>query len=213
MLMSCDMKQEAMTKRVCGLDEAGRGALAGPLVAAAVILPCTVRIISRRSKIKIRDSKLLSAQQRNIIYKTLKKLHIDITIEVISARTINNHGIGWANRQVFRRLIKKIDADEFIVDGNLKIGRICEKTDRIRSIVNADATIAEVMLAGIVAKVQRDKLMRLLHHQFPKYHWKRNVGYGTVQHIKAIRQYNVTYYHRNIFVTTAMRKPEEELLK
>ncbi len=200
------MAVEKAKFRLCGLDEAGRGALAGPLVAAAVILPCTGKKISRRAGFKLADGKLLSAQQRNKVYTILKRLKTEIAVEVISTRSINNHGIGWANREIMRRLIKKVKADKYIVDGKLKLGRIAGKAGRVKSIVDADATIAEVICAGIVAKVERDKLMRQLHKQFPKYHWKNNAGYGTKEHLTAIATYSLTYYHRSIFVTTALRR-------
>ena len=189
----------------CGLDEAGRGAWAGPLVAAAVVLKCSVAKISRLAQTKIKDGKLLRPQQRQKIYQALKQAKAELVVEAISVRSINNHGIGWANREIFRRLIRKVVADEYIVDGNLKIGRINSKTQRIKSIVDADATIPEVILAGIVAKVERDKIMRHLHSQFPGYKWFNNKGYGTKQHLRAIENSSDTYHHRHVFVATALR--------
>lgn len=203
------MSQRKLTKIVCGLDEAGRGAWAGPLVAAAVILSHSPTKISKIAKSPLKDGKLLNRQQRQRIYSALKKVRANICVEVISIRSINNHGIGWANREIFRRLIRKVAADKYIVDGNLKIGRIKGKTGRINSVVNADATIPEVILAGIVAKVERDKLMRQLHQQFPHYGWRNNAGYGTKSHLKAIIAYRQTYYHRSIFVTTGLRNGEK----
>lgn len=185
--------------KVCGLDEAGRGALAGPLVAATVIL-------KKKLKIKIKDGKLLNHEQRQKIYSALKKSGAEVLIETISARQINNHGIGWANKHIFRKLIKKTEADRYIIDGRLKIGRVQGKTKRIKSIVNADATIPAVILAGIVAKVERDAVMRQLHKEFRRYHWKINKGYGTARHLKALREYGPCRYHRDIFVTTALRE-------
>jgi ribonuclease HII len=199
---NCGVKKASTT--ICGLDEAGRGALAGPLVAAAVILKCSRNKISRRSGFSLRDGKMLTAKQRRTIYTVLKRLKTSVAVEIISARSINNHGIGWANREIFRRLIKKIEADRYIVDGTIKIGRIAGKK-HVQSIVDADATIPEVICAGIVAKVERDQLMRKLHRQFPKYGWHRNAGYGTKKHIAAIELYAMTRYHRAVFVTTAMR--------
>ncbi|MBI3385991.1 ribonuclease HII [Candidatus Gottesmanbacteria bacterium] len=199
------MEKQNKKQIICGIDEAGRGALAGPLVAASVILPCSVHKISRRAKTKVKDGKLLSHKQRNRIYAVLKRLKARIDVEVISARQINNRGIGWANRQSMRNLIKRSNAEKFIVDGRLKLGRIRGKTDKIKTMVDADATVPETILAGIVAKVYRDKIMRALHKQFPEYRWKSNAGYGTARHLEAIRTYNITYYHRNIFVTTALR--------
>jgi ribonuclease HII len=191
--------------KTCGLDEAGRGALAGPLVAAAIILPCSRATITRRAGFPLRDGKCLNPGQRNKVYTILNNLQADIYIEIISARSINNHGIGWANREIFRRLIKKVEAGRYIVDGNLRLGRIEGKTEKIFSVVDADATIPEVICAGIVAKVMRDRTMQNLHKEFPQFGWNRNAGYGTSRHIKAIRETHVNRYHRVIFVTTALR--------
>lgn len=191
--------------RVCGIDEAGRGALAGPLVAAAVILPCSIHKLRRLAKTPIRDGKTLTRAQRERIHCALTKLGAEIRMEVVSTRRINNRGIQRANREAIRSLIKRADADRYIIDGRIKIGRIKGKTHRVETKVNADATVPEVILAGIVAKVERDKLMRQLHDQFPVYHWKSNAGYGTKIHINTILAYGSTRYHRSIFVTTAIR--------
>ena len=117
---------------------------------------------------------------------------------MISARQINNRGMGWANKEIFKRLIRKVEADKYIIDGNLKIKKAV-------SIVKADTKIPEVMAASIVAKVTRDKLMRELHKKHPKYGWKTNVGYGTRYHIGAIREFGVVHYHRSVFVRSAIK--------
>ncbi len=195
-----------MRKIICGLDEAGRGALAGPLAASAVILPYRYKHISRQVNVPLRDSKLLNSRQREKLYRTLKKSKAVIFTEFISVRRINNHGIGWANKEIFRQLIKKIEADQYIIDGRLKIGRIKDKSAKIRSVVNADATLPPVIFAGIVAKVERDKLMKTLHRQFRRYGWKINKGYGTKKHLLALQKYGMVYLHRSIFVTTALQK-------
>src|SRR5437899_2439419 len=103
---------------VCGVDEAGRGALAGPLVTAAVIPAISKRKLLAMAKTPIRDGKTLSAIQRMRIYKALIDTGATYAIEIISARSINNRGIARANKEGMRRLIKKIHADIYIVDGN-----------------------------------------------------------------------------------------------
>lgn len=188
----------------CGLDECGRGALAGPLVASAVVLNCSRQKLVGIAGVKLRDSKLLNAKQRAKIYDALKKTGAVIAVEVISHRQINNRGIGWANREIFRRLIKRINAVKFVVDGNLKI-KVRSKSQKIESVVKADAKVAEVMAASIVAKVTRDKLMQELHNKYPIYGWKTNVGYGTTYHVRALAKHGMIYYHRSVFVTTALK--------
>ncbi len=192
--------------RICGLDECGRGALAGPLVAAAVVLTRPRQTISRLAHVKLKDSKRLKPHQHRRIYKVLVRTGATIKVEVISHRQINSRGIGWANREIFRRLIRQVEADEYIADGNLKLGRLNGKTDHVKSVVDADATIPAAIAAGIVAKVERDKLMARLHQEFPKYGWKTNTGHGTSRHIQALLNFGPTKYHRSVFVTTALKK-------
>lgn len=190
---------------VCGIDEAGRGALAGPLVAAAVVLSTSGNEISRHAGFPIRDGKTLTAIQRTKIYQVLQKTNALIAIETISVRSINNHGIAWANKEIMKRLVKKVPADRYILDGTIRIGRIAGNPS-VQSIPHADATVAEVICAGIVAKVARDNLMRELHRLYPEYGWDHNCGYGTAEHIRAICAVRSTRYHRSIFVATALKK-------
>ncbi len=196
--------KETQTGIICGIDEAGRGALAGPLVAAAVILPKTIKTVSRRVGFRTRDGKLLTEKQRRRVYAALKRMRAMIAVEVISALQINHRGIAWANREIMRKLIKRMSADIYIADGNLKIGRIAGKSTAIRSVVDADATVGEVICAGIVAKVERDRIMQQLDREFPHFLWKENAGYGTLAHIAALRSHKLSRYHRNIYVTTAL---------
>jgi ribonuclease HII len=181
---------------VCGLDECGRGSLAGPLVAAGVILKKSIK--------GLKDSKKLSISLRNRLYKKIL-INAEVVIESISVRQINNRGIGWANKEVFKKIIKRLQADKYVVDGNLKI-RVNKKTKKILSLIKADTKVAEVMAASIVAKVTRDGLMKEWHQKYPMYGWQTNVGYGTAYHIRAIRECGMVYHHRRMFVTTALRK-------
>lgn len=189
--------------RICGLDEVGRGALAGPLVGAATIFNSQFTIHN------LRDSKKLNPKQRNRLYKKILKC-AEVVVETISARQINNRGMGWANREVFRKLIKKIKADRYVVDGPTspfgKLRATLGVRKRVECMIKADAIVPEVMAASIVAKVTRDKLMKELHKKHPKYGWKTNVGYGTRYHISAIKEFGLVRYHRSVFVTTALRK-------
>jgi ribonuclease HII len=181
--------------RICGLDEAGRGSLAGPLVAAGSVLSVKCSVL------RLKDSKKLNKKQREKLYKEIVDSGAEIKTEIISARQINNRGIGWANKEIFRRLIKRIEADRYLIDGNFKLGNIRYKANRIKSIVGADRTRRCVMAASIVAKVTRDRLMQELHGKHPQYGWRMNAGYGTSYHIEAIREFGTVRYHRSVFVT------------
>jgi ribonuclease HII len=158
-------------------------------------------VICESCPLVVKDSKLLSSKQRNHVYQWLSKNNIFFKTEIISARQINNRGIGWANKEVFRRLIKITPADNYIVDGLLKI-------KKAESIVNADATILPVILAGIVAKVTRDKIMTEFNNdpKFRKYCWHKNKGYGTKDHLELIIKHGMCRYHRTVFCTTAVKR-------
>jgi len=190
---------------LCGLDEAGRGPLAGPIVACGVILHSSFTQLEKLSGIKIRDGKLLSSIQREKVFRILTPSLTTIYPASISVSGINRYGIGWANKELFRRLIRKIPANRFVIDGNLHIS-VRNSAKYIQSIVDADATIPEVILAGICAKVIRDTMMDRYHKQFPQYHWNTNAGYGTKAHIEAIKKNGVTPLHRTVFVTTALHQ-------
>lgn len=179
---------------ICGLDECGRGPLAGPLVAAAVI---------PNISLPVKDGKKMTPIQRMKIFNAIRESGSMVAVEVISVRLINSRGIGWANKEIFRRLIKRIEADEYIIDGNLKIGKIRGKP-HIRSVVDADATVYPTIVAGIMAKVFRDQLMKELHTRYPYYGWNTNAGYGTSYHIEALKTYGMCVHHRKVFVATAL---------
>jgi ribonuclease HII len=184
---------------ICGLDEAGRGPLAGPLVAAAVVLPPSLKATEG---LRLKDSKKLSKRQREKLYKAIVESGSLVKTEIITARQINNKGIGWANVEIFRKLVKALDADKYIVDGNLKIK---VKNKNVKSVVKADAKIKCVMAASIIAKVTRDRIMEDLHGGYPQYNWKENMGYGTRDHISAIREFGTVKYHRDVYVTTVLK--------
>ena len=185
--------------RICGLDEAGRGPIAGPIVAAAVTLNPKSQISN------LKDSKKLNKNQREKLYKEIVESGAEIYIEVVSVRQINNRGIGWANKEIFKRLIRKIEADKYIVDGNLKV-KVNGKSKKIKSIIKADNSRKCVMAASIAAKVERDRLMKQLHDEHPTYNWQTNAGYGTRSHIEAIKEFGMVKYHRTVFVTTALSR-------
>lgn len=188
--------------RICGLDEVGRGALAGPLVAASAIINHQCPIPN------LRDSKKLNKAQRERIYRQLMRTGTEYRIEIITARQINNRGMGWANKEIFRRLIKKIEADKYIVDGPTSLWgkhRASLGVKNVKCLIKADATRKCVMAASIIAKVTRDRMMQELHQKHNKYGWNLNAGYGTKSHILAIRENGTVEYHRSVYVTTALR--------
>ena len=191
---------------ICGMDEVGRGPLAGPLVAAAIILPPDFVFREAFPALKFDDSKKLNAKQREAAAVVIREYALVLTVESISVDEINAQGIGWANRTAFERLIKRIEADRFIVDGNLKLTNLGCKARRVRSLIRADETEQSVTAASIVAKVTRDRIMRDLHLDFPVYDWDHNMGYCTQSHVEALRAHGPCDHHRHQFVTTALSK-------
>jgi ribonuclease HII len=192
--------------RRCGLDEAGRGPLAGPLVAAAVVFPADFVFSDVFPNLKFGDSKKLSARQREAVISLIHEFALTVKVESIPVDDINMQGIGWANRTIFERLILAIDADQYIVDGNLKLSNLGRKARRVQSLIRADEIEQAVSAASIIAKVTRDHMMAELHAAHPVYGWNHNAGYCTQEHLQALRTYGPTAHHRHQFVTTALSR-------
>jgi ribonuclease HII len=193
-----------LAERVCGLDEVGRGALAGPLVAAAVILPDD--FLDKLGSLApfLRDSKTTPRQRREEVAALTRAHAVTVALAVAPVDAINQRGIGWANRDVFRALIARIDADEYIVDGKIKPPAPPNRAGRIRCLVRADARSAAVSAASIVAKVYRDHIMTELATRYTPFGWERNAGYGTPEHLAALRAHGPTPLHREVFIATAL---------
>lgn len=189
---------------ICGVDEAGKGALAGPLVCAAVVIPQGWNLEKINPGVPVRDSKKLSVKQREVLFKLIKRHALKVDLEIIPIDKINQMGIRWANHEGFRQLILRIEASEYICDGILQLRRLGQKTKITHSVIDADENIPATLCAGIVAKIEWDRIMKKLHQKFPLYGWLTNTGHGTKQHIEAIFKYGQTVYHRPQFVETAL---------
>lgn len=187
--------------KICGLDECGRGSFAGPLVAAAVIIDTDLETFLSRLPVPLRDSKKLTETQRNKIVSLLPNLPLIYQTEEVSVSEINQFGIGWANKIIFERLIEKMKANLYIIDGNLKF-----TNKKIKTLIKGDDKCYPVMLASVIAKVHRDKLMTNLHLDYPNYSWDKNSGYGTPAHIQALLKHGSTLHHRTQFITTALKR-------
>ena len=182
--------------RVCGIDEAGRGPLAGPVVAAAVILPPDFELPG------LTDSKQLSARKRELLFEQLM-LRSDVLKGIAQAtvKEIDRLNILRATHLAMARAAKSICPypDFCLIDGLPVPGFPLAS----RSIVKGDAHCLSIAAASVLAKVTRDRMMRELHEQFPQYGWDRNAGYGTAQHLRAIDEYGITPHHRLSFAPVA----------
>jgi ribonuclease HII len=176
--------------RLCGMDEVGRGSYAGPLVAAAVVLPPRFR------HPLLRDSKLLSARQRELVGEVIRRRAIAWMVAEISASDINTRGLGWANVEIFRRLVDLVDADGYCCDGRLRINA----SRAVHCLVKGDNLVPAISAASIVAKVHRDAIMRSLHDDAPHYNWASNKGYGAREHRDAILSHGPHPQHRTVFI-------------
>lgn len=179
---------------VAGVDEVGRGPLAGPVVCAAVILPLEeeVRIAG------IDDSKKLSAKKRELLAEQIKRTARAYSICEVDAQTIDEINILQATRLCMKRAVESlsISADMVLTDGNMTLDISVPQ----RSIVKGDALVCSIGAASILAKVYRDTLMREYAKEFPEYGFEKNAGYGTAGHIQAIRETGICRIHRKTFV-------------
>ena len=177
--------------RVAGTDEVGRGPLAGPVVAASVILPpaCDFR--------KYDDSKKLSAVVREELYEELHRSEAIIAVAVVSEREIEEINILQASLLAMRNAIAALPVapDFILVDGKFKVPiTIAQQT-----LIKGDSRSASIAAASIVAKVTRDRLMTELHQEFPAYNFVQNKGYPTREHRRAIETHGPCPIHRRTF--------------
>ncbi|MFH1171474.1 MAG: ribonuclease HII [bacterium] len=175
---------------VAGADEAGRGAWAGPLIAAAVVLPEGMRISG------LRDSKLLSSRQREALYNQIIACS-SWAVGAVSVQQIDERGLGWANRTALESALLALTPrpDYALVDGLLKLTLPLPS----RSIIHGDGRVAAIAAASIIAKVTRDRLLERLDADYPQYGFARHRGYGTHKHADALKRYGVTPHHRASF--------------
>ena len=183
---------------VLGVDEVGRGAIAGPLTVAAVALPDDPRIWG------INDSKQLTPARRETLAEKIAEVALAIGIAHIEPATIDAVGMGNALRQAMAMAIENagVEADSVLIDGNPVHVHPREKT-----IVKGDARIASIAAASIVAKVTRDNLMIEYDGEYPQYHLAECKGYGSQAHIQAIREHGLSPIHRVSFCGNFLETP------
>lgn len=181
-------------ENICGVDEAGRGPLAGPVFAAAVILPEGLVIEG------VNDSKKLSEKKREELFDVICEKALAYNIAAVDEKTIDEINILQATYKAMTEAVNGLDIkpDFAMIDGN-RIPPELEVT--AGAYVKGDALSESIACASILAKVSRDRYMRLLAERYPGYGFEKHKGYGTAAHIEAIRQLGVSPVHRRSFLT------------
>ncbi len=177
---------------IAGMDEVGRGPLAGPVVSCALILKRDAKIFN------INDSKKLCEKKRNLLYSEIVEKSVDIGIGIVYHNIIDEVNIANATHKAMNLALDnlKVKAEIVLIDGfevpNINIAQ--------RSIIKGDSKSATIAAASIIAKVRRDEMMYKYHELYPQYGFDKNKGYGTQNHIEAIKKYGLCPIHRLSFV-------------
>ena len=180
--------------RVAGLDEAGRGALAGPVVAAAVVLPENITFPWIDG---VRDSKLLNARQRETLFAGMLDAGIEIGLGIIPPAVIDAINILNATRQAMQAALEQIsEPPDFVLTDAVCLPRL--RTPQ-QNIIRGDRTCLCIACASIAAKVTRDRIMCEMHSEYPQYAFKAHKGYGTGLHIRLLKQHGACAIHRLTF--------------
>lgn len=184
--------------RVVGVDEVGRGCLAGPVVTAAVLLPPDCQILP-----EVTDSKKLSGKQREALYEQIKAHSLSFSIGAASVAEIDKINILNATYLAMQRALRRIQPyDHALIDGNdTKKHDLGVHT----AIIGGDQRCYSIACASIIAKVVRDRLMRQLAIKHPGYAWETNAGYGTKAHLNALDKLGITVWHRRSFAPIKQR--------
>ena len=187
-----NLYSENNNKLVCGVDEAGRGPLAGPVCAAAVIMPYGIIIDG------VNDSKKLTEKKRELLFDTIKEKSLCYGIAFSDEKEIDEVNILNATFLAMKRAVKslKIQPDLILVDGN----RLPDFDIPAKAIVKGDSLSHSIACASILAKVTRDRLMKELSKKYPEYGFEKHKGYGTKAHYEAIKANGVCEIHRKTFL-------------
>jgi ribonuclease HII len=176
---------------IAGVDEAGRGPLAGPVVAAAVVFQPTSKIEG------VNDSKKLSPEQREALYERICRHAVSVGVGVVSHETIDNINIHQATMLAMKQAVEQLSPlpQHLLIDGP----HYTNNDFPFTTIIDGDAQCFSIAAASIIAKVTRDRLMMEYDKQFPQYGFGQHKGYATKRHIEAIRQYGYCEIHRKSF--------------
>ncbi len=183
------MKFQVVGNAIAGVDEVGRGPLAGPVVAAAVVLPRDYK------NDEIKDSKQLSAKKREQLVKVIKEVALSYAVVSVGHHRIDRINIRQASLLAMRLAVERVTADGVLVDGNVPIDTDLPQ----QTIIGGDALVIQISAASILAKVWRDHLMGILEKKYPGYGFVGHAGYPTKKHREAICTHGPCPIHRKTF--------------
>ena len=179
---------------IVGADAVGVACLSGPVLAAAVVMPAFGRRIPG-----VRDSKMLSRQQRERLFPLIMRRAVAVGIGAASVREIDRINIYHATNLAMRRAICRVGGRDHVLIDGLRVRRLEDHVGPYTAIVRGDARCYSIAAASIVAKVVRDRLMDRLAARYPHYGWEHNAGYATLDHRQGIAEHGITLFHRRSF--------------
>jgi ribonuclease HII len=184
---------------ICGIDEAGRGPIAGPLTVAG----CVFKIENGELRIEnyldlLNDSKKLSAKKREELFEVIKQT-CEYHIVFVDNKTIDEKGLSFAINYALNKIKNTLKAEKYLFDGNSAFG-----VNGIETIIKGDAKIKEISAASILAKVSRDRYMAEIAEKYPEYNFKKHKGYITKEHIEEIKKHGLSDIHRKSYRLKAL---------
>ena len=184
-------------KLVAGIDEAGRGPLAGPVVAACVVVSPDFKIDSEELKI-IKDSKKLTAKKREELFDIIQDKFIEVGVGICDNQTVDKINILQATFLAMKKSVGalKKKPDFLLIDGSFQIPNTSYNQ---LSVIKGDSLVFSIAAASIIAKVTRDRIMRAMHEKYPQYEFSKHKGYGTSLHMERLKQYGPCPIHRQSF--------------
>ena len=183
---------------ICGIDEAGRGPIAGPLVVAGCVFKMEKKIENEEWFKTLTDSKKLSEKKREELFEVIKKNSL-YHIVFVDNKTIDEKGLSFAISFALKEIKNNLKAKRYLFDGNSNF-----KVEGIETIIKGDSKIKEISAASILAKVSRDRFMKEISKKYPQYKFEKHKGYITKEHINLIKKYGFCDIHRKSYRLKAL---------